>query len=123
MVHGRIETTPAEQLMGLRETRDRYAALADQLRKSTDPLLDPEKKLAEERNARRIVNAYEKSIANSIARMSALGQTHRVTRPSLGARTWLAIFIMISAIEGALLLNYFRPAIFQIRLAAPQSPP
>jgi protein TonB len=119
MAYGRIEATPAEQLKALRETRDRYAARADRLRESTD--LDPEIKLAEERNARRIAHAYEKSIANSVARMSDLGHTHQFTLPSLGTRTWLTFFIAISAIEGALLLAYFRPAIFQIGPAAPQS--
>ena len=112
MVHGRIETTPAEQMRELRKARDRYAALAEKLHESTGPELDPEKKLALEQDARRILHAYEKSIANSEVRLSSMGKTHRFARPSLGVRTWLAIFMVISLIEGGLLLAYFRPALF-----------
>ena len=111
MVHGRIETTPAEQMRELRKARDRYAALAEKLHESTGLELDPEKKLALEQDARRILHAYEKSIANSEVRLSSMGKTHRFARPSLGARTWLAIFMVISLIEGGLLLAYFRPAL------------
>ncbi len=120
MVHGRIEPTPAQQLIELRKARDRYVTLAERLHESAEPGPDPERALAEERDARRIANAYEKSITNSVARMSSMGRTHKFARPSLGAKTWLAIFMTISAIEGALLLAYFHPAIFQFRLTLPQ---
>jgi TonB family protein len=120
MVYRRIELTPAQQLKGLRETRDRYAALAESLRESGDPRLDHDLQVAKERDALRIAHAYEKSIANSVVRMSALGRTHQIRLPSLGARTWLAFFVAISLLEGGLLLAYFRPAIFQIGMAAPR---
>src|SRR5579863_10154200 len=122
MVYRRIEPTPAEQLKALCKTRDHYVALAGQLHENTDPLLNPEIKLAEERNALRIAHAYEKSVANSMVRMSAMRQTHQFTLPSFRTRTWLSFFMVISAVEGALLLAYFRPAIFQIGAGAPPRP-
>ncbi|MGZ5922438.1 MAG: energy transducer TonB [Rhizomicrobium sp.] len=112
MVQGRIEPTPAEQLKELRKARDRYAALAERLHDGADPGLDPEEALAKERDARRILHAYEKSIANSEVRMSSMGRTHRFARRSLSLRIWLMIFLVLSAVEGGMLLAYFRPAIF-----------
>ncbi|MES2293967.1 MAG: energy transducer TonB [Pseudomonadota bacterium] len=112
MVQGRIEPTPAEQLKELRKARDRYAALAERLHDGADPGLDPEEALAKERDARRILHAYEKSIANSEVRMSSMGRTHRFARRSLSLRIWLTIFLVLSAVEGGMLLAYFRPAFF-----------
>lgn len=112
MVQGRIEPTPAEQLKELRKARDRYAALAERLHDGADPGLDPEEALAKERDARRILHAYEKSIANSEVRMSSMGRTHRFARRSLSLRIWFMIFLVLSAVEGGMLLAYFRPAIF-----------
>ena len=119
MVQGRIEVTPEEQLQGLREARDRYVALADRLRDGTDDLENPEKRLELERDARRIANAYEKSITNSIARTAGARQARLFALPSLSAGMWLTIFVVISAAEGAALLAIFRPAIFQTRPARP----
>ena len=119
MVQGRIEVTPEEQLQGLREARDRYVALADRLRDGADIQEIPEKKLELERDARRIANAYEKSIANSIARTAGARQARLFALPSLSAGMWLTIFVVISAAEGAALLAIFRPAIFQTKLAQP----
>ena len=101
MVSGRVEPSPDEQLHALRETRDRYLALADQIKKNNDPLADPQKRLAEEKNARRIANSYDKSIANSLERMPAPNQARAFQWRSLSLRTSLCIFIGISAIEGA----------------------
>lgn len=67
MTRGRIETTPAEQLAALCEARDRYKALADRLRDGADATGGPEEKSRAERDARRIANAYEKTIANVLA--------------------------------------------------------
>jgi hypothetical protein len=66
MTRGRIETTPAEQLIALQKARDQYVALADRLRDSADAPGSAEEKARQERDARRIADAYEKSIANMI---------------------------------------------------------
>src|SRR6185437_11968463 len=112
MVHGRIEPSPDEQLLELRRSRDRYAALAEQLH--DDPALTLEEKLVREFDARRIAHAYENSITNAVARMSSLGQTHRAVHFSFGMRAWLAIFMAISVIEGGLLLFHFHPEFFRL---------
>jgi hypothetical protein len=67
MTKGRIETSPLEQLVALYEARDRYAALADRLQSEADTSENPEEKWEREQDARRIAQAYEKSIANMIA--------------------------------------------------------
>ena len=67
MTTGRIEATPLEQLAALYEARDRYAALADRLQNDADTSENPEEKWEREQDARRIAQAYEKSIANMIA--------------------------------------------------------
>lgn len=121
MVQGRIEVTPEEQLQGLRDARDRYAALADRLRDSAEPEGDLQKKLELERDARRIANAYEKSLANSMARTAGMRQARLFALPSLSAGMWLTIFVAISVAEGTALLAFFRPAIFQIKPAVPLS--
>ena len=72
MIHGRIETTSSEQLLALRKARDHYAALAEQLRDETDPPRESVEDLARECDARRIANAYEKSIANMTAKMTRM---------------------------------------------------
>lgn len=66
MTPGRIETTPAEQLIALQKARDQYVALADRLRDSADAPGGAEEKARQERDARRIADAYEKSIANMV---------------------------------------------------------
>lgn len=116
MVQARIEPSPAEQLRELRKARDRYAALAEQLHDSADPELGPDEKMARELDARRILRSYEKSISNSVVRMSSMDKTHRFARPSLGMRAWLVIFVAISAVEGGILLVHSRPDIFQLLL-------
>jgi hypothetical protein len=69
MLHGRIETTPNQQLVELRQARDRYAALAEQPSEQTS-----EEDLERQRDARRIFLAYEKSIANMTASMDRMHQ-------------------------------------------------
>jgi protein TonB len=109
MVHGRFEPSAAEQLLALRRSRDRYAALAEQLHDHTDPDLDPAETEARERDARRIAHAYEKSISNSVLRMTNAGQTHRFAMLSLGMRTWLTIFVAITGLEAGILIAHFQP--------------
>ncbi|MEP6829439.1 MAG: hypothetical protein ABI963_03805, partial [Rhizomicrobium sp.] len=84
MISARREMTSAEQLAGLREARDRYNALADKFRDEGDPLVVMEEKLKHERDARRIANAYEKSIANIVA-SSTLMQQAKMSTPSAGS--------------------------------------
>ncbi len=67
MIRGRIEATPAEQLEALRKARDHYKALADGLQDNVDTAGGPEEKSRAEQDARRIANAYEKTIANILA--------------------------------------------------------
>ena len=85
MMNARKEMSSAEQLVELRKARDRYKALADRFREEgdaaanqfeseSDPLIVMQEKLKHERDARRIANAYEKSIANIVARSEAMQQ-------------------------------------------------
>jgi protein TonB len=114
MGHGRFEPSAAEQLVELRRSRDRYAALADRLHDGADPDLDPTETQARERDARRIAHAYEKSISNAVVRMASMGQTHHFAMLSLGMRTWMTIFVAISVLEGGILLDHFQPQLFHM---------
>lgn len=128
MVHGRIEMSSAEQLMELRKARDRYSALADHFREEGDalakqfesegdPLIVMEEKLKSERDARRIANAYEKSIANIEASSEAMRQA-KVSGP--GARsigTGLAVLAIILIAAGAVTLAVAYPQIYEQVLA------
>ncbi len=128
MVHGRIEMSSAEQLMELRKARDRYSALADHFREEGDalakqfesegdPLIVMEEKLKSERDARRIANAYEKSIANIEASSEAMRQA-KVSGP--GARsigTGLAVLAIILVAAGAVTLAVAYPQIYEQALA------
>jgi hypothetical protein len=60
-----------EQIEGLRGARDHYSALADQIRDGkVAPSDTPEECQADERNARRIAGAYDKSLKNMIAQIN-----------------------------------------------------
>lgn len=120
MASGRVEATPDEQLQALRDTRDRYLARADRIKENTNALTDPQT-LAEESNARRIANSYEKSIANSIKRMPVASQARPPKSQLFSLRTWLCIFIGISAIEGAILIGNFSPTVRSVSPSAPSA--
>ncbi len=61
--------TPSEQLVELRKARDRYAAMADHLKTNPGPAMQRQDNRQRERDARRIADAYEKSIANMTSKM------------------------------------------------------
>ena len=77
MVRGRIETTPSEQLVALRKARDRYVALADRFKDSSDTVTTKLDDRQRERDARRIASAYDKSITNMAAKMVRAGTPSR----------------------------------------------
>ena len=123
MAQNRKEMTSAEQLVELRKARDRYRALADSFRKEGDALAarfrhegDPmsvmDEKLKRERDARRIANAYEKSIANIVARSEAMRQAH-ISMPRAGnARVRLMVLAFFVIIGGAAFLAAGHPEIY-----------
>lgn len=128
MVHGRIEMSSTEQLLELRKARDRYKSLADRFREEGDalasqfesegdPLIVMQEKLKSERDARRIANAYEKSIANIEARSEAMRQA-KISAPgtrSIVARlAMLAIFLVAA---GAITLAAAHPGLYRQVLA------
>ena len=116
MAHGRIEMSSAEQLVELRKARDRYKALADRFREEGDalasrfesegdPLIVMQEKLKHERDARRIVSAYEKSIANIEASSSSMEQARSVGQGARNISTWLAVLAFFLAAT-ALIVGY-----------------
>lgn len=119
MIQGRIEPTPEQQLAELRKAFERYNLLADQLH--GDPEMDPGEREAREQDARRIAHAYEKSIANAMARTFRKDRWY-VAMPSFSyVRILLVFFFVGAAAASAALLVVFRPAIFQFGPSRPQS--
>ena len=116
MTRGRKEIPPSEQLWGLRKARDRYRALADQVRDDVDFLQQPEEKLARERDARRIANAYEKSIQNMVisCRIRRI-DTDASESGSVAVKVALAAFFVVAA--GGTVLAVTRPAIPRAMIA------
>jgi hypothetical protein len=116
MTRGRKEIPPGEQLLGLRKARDRYQALADQVRDDVDLLQQPEAKLARERDARRIAHAYEKSIQNMITscRIRRI-DTDASESGSVAVKVALAAFFVVAA--GGTVLAVTRPAIPRAMIA------
>jgi hypothetical protein len=113
MISARREMTSAEQLAGLREARDRYNALADKFRDEGDPLVVMEEKLKHERDARRIANAYEKSIANIVA-SSTLMQQAKMSAPSAGSiGVKIAVLVIFVIASGAAYLAVGHPEIYR----------
>jgi hypothetical protein len=124
MAQNRKEMTSAEQLVELRKARDRYKALADSFRKEGDalagrvrvqgdPLCVMEEKLKRERDARRIANAYEKSIANIVARSEAMRQA-QTSMPRAGSEPIkLLVLVLFVVIGGAAFLAAGYPEIYQ----------
>lgn len=102
--------------MGLRKARDRYQALADQVRDDVDLLQQPEAKLARERDARRIAHAYEKSIQNMITscRIRRI-DTDASESGSVAVKVALAAFFVVAA--GGTVLAVTRPAIPRAMIA------
>jgi hypothetical protein len=96
MIQGRRETTPSQQLLELRQARDRYAALAEQTDDQAPEISDED--LERQRDARRILLAYEKSIANMTARMDRQAEFPAPT--NVGTRFKLAAAIVSVALIG-----------------------
>ncbi len=102
--------------MGLRKARDRYQALADQVRDDADLLQRPAQKLAREQDARRIAHAYEKSIQNMITscRIRRI-DTDASESGSVAVKVALAAFFVVAA--GGTVLAVTRPAIPRAMIA------
>jgi hypothetical protein len=115
MIKGRKETTPSEQLWELRKARDRYTALADHVRDSSELILADEK-LEREREARRIAAAYEKSIENMIARCRSR-QIEIDASTSGSAGIGFALLVFFVAVGGAGYFAFVPTATHQV---APQ---
>jgi len=128
MMNARKEMSSAEQLVELRKARDRYKALADRFREEgdaaagrfeteSDPLIVMQDKLRHERDARRIANAYEKSIANIVASSEAmqLAQTSTPGVRSLAARLIALVVFLVAA--SAIFLAVAYPGIYRQALA------
>jgi hypothetical protein len=109
MVRGRIEKTPSEQLVELRKARDRYAAMADHLKTNPGPTKLRQETRQRERDARRIADAYEKSISNMISKMIRARPTPASLIDNLGmARPLFALAVALVA-----LLAVLYPSIFE----------
>lgn len=128
MVQGRIEMSSAEQLVELRKARDRYKALADRFREEGDalasqfesegdPLIVMQEKLKHERDALRIANAYEKSIANIEASSSLMqqAQTSQRSAGSIGTRLIMLALVLIAVGGAGLAVAY--PGLYRQALA------
>jgi hypothetical protein len=110
MTKGRKEISPNEQLSELRKARDRYNALADQFRDSIEFFGKPEEKWARERDARRIAQAYEKSIQNMIVSCHAR-QIDMKASDSGSVAVKVAMVAFFIAAAGAAFVAVARPAI------------
>jgi hypothetical protein len=117
MAQSRKEMTSAEQLVELRKARDRYKALADsfskegdiladRFRDEGDPLIVMEEKLKRERDARRIANAYEKSIANIVARSTSMRRAQTSGPYAGSARIKLIVLIVLIVVTAAAALAF-----------------
>lgn len=128
MAQGRVEMSSAEQLVELRKARDRYKALADRFREEGDalacqfesegdPLIVMQEKLRHERDARRIANAYEKSIANIEASSSLMQQAQTSQRSAGSVVTRLVVLaLVLVAVVGAGLAAAY-PGLYRQALA------
>jgi hypothetical protein len=116
VTRGRKEIPPDEQLWGLRKARDRYQALADQVRDDVDLLQQPEEKLARERDARRIAHAYEKSVQNMIT-SCRIRQIDMQASESGSVAAKVAMVAFFIAAAGAGFVAVARPSVPQAMLA------
>ena len=117
MVHGRIETTPQEQLEELRRAHARYIRLADELKDNSES--DPGERKAREEDARRIAHAYERTIANTAARMASLGQA-RAGTPFIAWAMAAGLGLVVVAAAGVGFLAFTRTAVFHVRPDRPK---
>jgi hypothetical protein len=128
MANARRETTSAEQLVELRKARDRYKALADQFREEGDavasqfqsegdPLAVMEEKLKRERDARRIANAYEKSIANIVASSSLMSKAHTSAPSARSIAARLVVLVVFLVAASAAVLAFWHPEFYRRALA------
>ncbi len=128
MMNARREMSSAEQLVELRKARDRYKALADRFREEgdavasqfeseSDPLVVMQEKLKHERDARRIASAYEKSIANIVARSEAMQQAQTSTPGVRSLVARLIAFVVFLIAAGALFLAVANPGVYRQALA------
>jgi hypothetical protein len=114
MIHGRIETTPNQQLLELRRARDRYAALAEQTREQASQTSEEE--LERQQDARRILLAYEKSIANMTASMDRMHQAELLAPVKFQSRSKLAAAVISIALFGAAAYYLAGPGAHWLRL-------
>ncbi len=108
MAYGRREIAPSEQIKALRHARDQYVQLADRIHNDTDSTLDAAEKQLREDDARRIAKAYDRSLSNSVARLSGMERTHRSTMQPFGL--WYRIGILLLVALACLLPFAYRYA-------------
>jgi len=97
---GRREASLDEQLAGLRVARDHYHALADQVREEFSAADVPLLAWGQERDVRRIAEAYEKSIANMSAKAALRGEKAPRPSASIEMPRWLLLALCAAAIVG-----------------------
>ena len=119
MAYGRIESTPSEQLSELCKARDRYMAVADQLKANPGPSAMRRENRQRERDARRIAHAYEKSIANMTSKMMRMKPK---APASLFGNLGMASPIFAIGVGALAFLAVMRPGLFEARLARPDAP-
>ena len=100
----------------MRKARDRYTALADQFRDGIELLEKPEEKRARERDARRIAQAYEKSIQNMIT-SCRIRQINTRAAESGNVAVKFALTVFFVVVAGGTVLAVVRPAIPQAVMA------
>ena len=111
MVRGRIEITPSEQLAELRKARDRYAAIADHLKANPGSAKMRPENRKRERDARRIADAYDKSITNMTSKMMRVRPASASWVDNIGmARPLFALALGVLA-----LLALLYPGAFETR--------
>ena len=111
MTHGRIETTPEQQLAELRVAYTRYTTLAEQWR--DDALTDPDERQAREQDARRIAHAYEKTIASTALRLESMHRTHAEALGFTPLAKTLSVMLGVAVISGGAATVYLRPELFR----------
>ena len=117
MAHGRVETTPEQQLAELRRAYERYAALADQLKDSVDPQIDAELLRARAQDARRIAHAYEKSIASTTMRLQSMHPPRGADARFGAMAVPLSLMLVAALLASGALVAYMRPELLRPLLA------
>jgi len=118
MAHGRVETTPEQQLAELRRAYERYSALAEQLKDSEDPAIDAELTHARALDALRIAHAYEKTIASTALRLESMHKTHLEQSGFTRLAKMLSLMLVIALILFAVSLASLRPDLMREILSA-----